>query len=261
MRLSILGLLVFVSVFVLGGQSHAQTETEEDEGITLATQQLERGEYEEAEKTIRRNILRPLEDRAEAYRILGLSLCYQERFLEARAAFLEYLRSEPDAHLDPALVTPEVITLFEDVRARNLAEIEALRPKPKKKRYLLLNLVPGAGQFQNGSRTKGVLIAVGLGSLLAANVGSYYWLKNNCDSETRVCGNADEEGASKARDYQTVNQLTGFAAIGLYAYSVIDGYLGYRAAERAERNPNPNQMRFGLAPQQGGAQAHLSFDF
>jgi tetratricopeptide (TPR) repeat protein len=259
MKLIILGLLILVSLVVNEQSSHAQAEA--DVGIALAAQQLERGEFEEAEKTIRRNILRPLENRAEAYRILGLSLFYQERFLEARAAFLEYLRAEPDAHLDPALVTPEAITLFEDVRARNLTEIESLRPKPKKKRYLLLNLVPGAGQFQNGDTTKGVVIAVGLGALLAANVGSYYWLKNNCDSETRVCGNADDAGASKARDYQTVNQLTGVAAIGVYAYSIIDGYLGYRAAERAENNPTRNHMRFGLLPHSGGAQVRWSLGF
>ncbi len=257
MRAIVLSLLV---VFVAQSQvSYAQ---EDDAlGIALAAKQLESGEYEAAEKTIRRSILKPLEDRAEAYRILGLSLFYQERFLEARAAFLEYLRSEPDAHLDPALVPPEAITLLEDVRARNLAEIEALRPKPKKKRYLLLNLVPGAGQFQNGDSTKGIVIAVGLGSLLTANIATYFWLKNNCDSETRVCGNPDDEGASKARDYQTVNQLAGFAAIGVYAYSIVDGYLGYRAAERAEKNPTRNHMRFGLLPRFGGAQVRWSFDF
>ena len=259
MKSFLLGLLVIVSLLATAQNSHAQAD--EELGIDLAARQLERGEYEEAEKTIRRNILRPLEDRAEAYRILGLSLFYQERMLEARAAFLEYLRSEPDAHLDPALVAPEAITVFEDVRARNLAEIESLRPKPKKKRYLLLNLVPGAGQFQNGERVKGVVIAVGLGSLIAANVATYYWLKNNCDSQTRVCGNADDDGAGKARDYQTVNQLTGVAAIGVYAYSVIDGYLGYRSAKRAENNPTQPHMRFGLGPQQGGAQVHWSLSF
>tara|TARA_R110002073_G_scaffold300298_1_gene467602 strand:- start:17961 stop:18740 length:780 start_codon:yes stop_codon:yes gene_type:complete len=259
MKSIVLGLFVIVGLLATEQNSHAQAD--EEAGIDLAARQLERGEYEEAEKTIRRNILRPLEDRAEAYRILGLSLFYQERILEARAAFLEYLRSEPDAHLDPALVAPEAITVFEDVRARNLAEIESLRPKPKKKRYLLLNLIPGAGQFQNDERAKGVIIAVGLSSLIAANVATYYWLKNNCDSQTRVCGNADDDGAGKARDYQMVNQLTGVAAIGVYAYSIIDGYLGYRSAERAENNPTRPHMRFGLGPYEGGAQVHWSLTF
>ncbi len=260
MKSLVLSLLAVLFVIVAAEEPSYAQEGEEA-GIAIAAKQLELGEFEAAEKTIRRSILRPLENRAEAYRILGLSLFFQERFLEARAAFLEYLRSEPDAHLDPALVPPEAITLFEDVRARNLTEIESLRPKPKKKRYLLLNLVPGAGQYQNGDKTKGVVVAVGLGALLAANVATYYWLKNNCDSETRVCGNTDEGGANKARDYQTANQITGVAAIGVYAYAIIDGYMGYRAANRAENNPTRNDMRFGLLPQDGGAQVHLSLNF
>lgn len=232
-----------------------------DGGVGQAAEELSRGEFESAEKTVRKSLLAPGIDRAEAYRVLGLALFFQDRILEARAAFLEYLRTDPDAHLDPALVPPEAITLFEDVRARNLAEIEALRPKPKRKRYLLLNLVPGAGQRQNGETTKGIIIAVGLGSLLAANLGSYYWLEKNCDDVTRVCGSADDDRAGTARNLQTLNQLSGVAAIGLYGYAIIDGYLGYRAAERAERAPTRNHMRYGLVPTQGGASARLVLSF
>ena len=257
---------VILSIFVLlildwGGGREVHAQTDGGASVSRAAEELGRGEFEAAEKTIRQSLLGPVEDRSEAYRVLGLSLFYQERILEARAAFLEYLRSDPDAHLDPALVPPEAITLFEDVRARNLAEIEALRPKPKKKRYLLLNLVPGAGQLQNGETTKAIIIAVGLGTFLAANLGSYYWLKTNCDGETRVCGDADGDGASTARDFQTVNQLSGIAAIGIYGYAVVDGILGYRAAQRAEQRPAGGHMRFGVLPSKGGARIHWALEF
>ncbi len=112
-----------------------------------------------------------------------------------------------------------------------------MRPKPKKKRYLLLNLVPAGGQFQNGERGKGIAVAVGIGTLLAANLGSYYWLKKNCDAMTRVCGDATTSEAKTARQVQSANQISGVAMFGLYAYSVIDGYLGYQRAEGAERTP------------------------
>lgn len=243
----------FVSLVIcLGFAGDAWSQSGAESGVVRATEQLERGEYQAAERTIRESLIGLVDERAEAYRILGLSLFYQDRQPEARAAFLTYLRAEPDAHLDPALVPPEAITLFEDVRARNLAEIESLRPKPKKKRYLLLNLVPGAGQFQNGDRGKGIVIAAGMGTLLAANIGSYYWLRSNCDNETRVCGDVDGDDARTARNFQTVNLLSGVGAIGLFAYSVVDGYLGYRAAETAENNPTPNYLGIGLLPTSNG---------
>ncbi|MCP4449776.1 MAG: hypothetical protein GY811_31260 [Myxococcales bacterium] len=253
--------LVLSLLVALVGERDVWAQAEGDEGVALAGKQLERGEFEAAEKTIRRALLGVGNERAEAFRVLGLALFFQERLLEARAAFLDYLRSEPDAHLDPALVPPEAITLFEDVRARNLAEIESLRPRPKKKRYLLLNLVPGAGQRQNGDTTKGIIVAVGLGALLATNIGSYYWLKNKCDDVTRVCGDADEDDARGARDMQVVNQFSGVAAVGVYTYAVIDGFLGYRAAKRAESMRTRHHMGFDLLPTKEGARAQWSVEF
>ena len=255
-----LGIVVMLGILLATGGNLLAHDVV-DGGVGKAAEELSRGEFENAEKSVRKALLALDVDRAEAYRVLGLALFFQERLLEARAAFLEYLRNDPDAHLDPALVPPEAITLFEDVRARNLAEIEALRPKPKRKRYLLLNLVPGAGQYQNGEKTKGIILAAGLGTLLAANLGSYFWLENNCDDVTRVCGDADGDGAGTARDLQLLNQLSGVAAIGIYGYAVIDGYLGYRAAERAERRPTRNHMRYGVLPTQSGANVHLMFAF
>ncbi len=228
--------------------------------LALAARQLEDGELVSAERTLRRFLLQPSAERAEAFRLLGLSLFYQERALEARAAFLDYLLLRPDAHLDPALVPPEAISVFEDVRARNFSEIESRRPKPKKKRYMLLNLVPGAGQLQNGDSAKAVVIGLGLGAAITANVASYYWLTKNCDKQTRVCGEPDEP-SSKATDIQVLNQLSGATAIGIYVYAVIDGYLGYRSAERAEKTPTRDHMRVGVLPNSGGTAVQFSWTY
>ena len=67
-----------------------------------------------------------------------------------------------------------------------------------------------------------IVIAAGMGTLLAANIGSYYWLRSNCDNETRVCGDVDGDDARTARNFQTVNLLSGVGAIGLFAYSVVE---------------------------------------
>jgi len=259
MRSILIGALALVAF--LGSPSRSGAEESVSRGVVKASQLLEQGEYVAAEKRIRRALIGLVDERerAEAFRVLGLSLFHQARTEEARASFLDYLRRDPDAHLDPALVPPEAITLFEDVRARNLSEIEALRPKPKKKRYLLLNLVPAGGQFQNGDRGKGIAVAVGIGTLLAANLGSYYWLKKNCDAMTRVCGDATTSEAKTARQVQSLNQLSGVAVFGLYAYSVIDGLVGYKRGKQAERTPA--HMGLSLLPTDGGVEVGWLVNF
>jgi len=68
--------------------------------------------------------------RAEAYRLLGLSLFYQGKKGESYSAFLEYLYLEPDAELDPFYVPPAAVSFFENVKKEagdKLAPIRAQR--------------------------------------------------------------------------------------------------------------------------------------
>ena len=118
------------------------------------------------------------------------------------------------------MVPPEAVAFFEDVRLRHDAMLRALRPRPR--RWLALDFLPPWGQFQNGQRTKGWVIAgIGLG-LLAADVGTYALLRSWCSSGDHTC---DDGGAhtSAARTLRTVNLLAGSALIGLYLYGVVDG--------------------------------------
>lgn len=230
--------------------------------IAEANASLEVGDFERAEVSVRAIIGRVAaskEERAEAFRILGLLKFNEQANAEARAAFLEYLRLNPDAHLDPAMVTPEAITLLEDVRARNLAELDAYRQKPEKKRYLLLNLVPAAGQIQNGERTKGILLASGMGLLLATNLGSYFTLKSYCDEVDRTCSSGDEDRTATARNLQSVNVLSGIGLLSLYAYSVVDGYLGYK--RHSERQKGRDHMSFQVIPVPGSTSVAFRLSF
>lgn len=233
--------------------------------IEQANRALDAGEYEHARVMVHAildgepAITRA--ERGEGFRILALVNFFEDKLDLSRAAFLEMLRSDPDAHLDPALVPPEAISLLEDVRARNSAELEAYRKKPRKKRYLLLNLVPAGGQFQNGERTKGYVLATGIGLLFSANLGSWLALESYCDNEDRTCSTSDGiDKADTARTLQTVNVVAGVGLISLYAYSVLDGYLGYRRAQRRERESD-DYMSFALVPTQQGASFAWSLRF
>jgi tetratricopeptide (TPR) repeat protein len=68
--------------------------------------------------------------RAEAYRLLGLSLFYQGKKADAYNAFLQYLFLDPTAELDPFYVPPAAVSFFEEVKKEaepRLAPIRAQR--------------------------------------------------------------------------------------------------------------------------------------
>ncbi len=68
--------------------------------------------------------------RAEAYRLLGISLFNLGRKGEAYSAFLELLYLEPDTELDPFYVSPGIVALFDQVKkdsSEKLAPIRAQR--------------------------------------------------------------------------------------------------------------------------------------
>lgn len=203
------------------------------------------GEYAEATRLARPiarddRVARP--DRAEAWRIYGLALYLMGLEEEADAALFEYLKLEPDAHLDPALVPPEAIVFFEAVRARHAAELERYRPRPPpRRRFAALNLLPPAGQFQNRQPAKGWAIGLTEVALLATNVTTYVLLRDMCGVD---CG----EDPSTARTLKTVNLISGGLFLGVVLYGVVDGFLVYRRQGAEERAGVP----FAVAPVDGG---------
>jgi hypothetical protein len=185
---------------------------------------------------------RPIErkDRAEAWRVLGLAEYALGRRAEAEAAFYACLRLHPDARLDPVLVPPDVIHFFEEVRARHKAELDALRPRPKRRRWFMLNFAPPGGQLQNGETTKAWIIGSAGAALVATNITTYVFLRRWCGSAGGSSTCDDAPSTDAARTMQIVNLASGVGALGLYAYSVIDGLRGYRQRnEEAAPAPAP----------------------
>src|SRR5262249_21362868 len=134
-------------------------------------------------------------DLAEAHRLAGLAAFYLQRQPDAERHFLEYLKLEPDGHLDPSLYPPEVLNYFNEVRSKHDVELRALR---RSKRYMALNLLPPAGQFQNGETTKGIVIASLLGAFAITNVTSYFVLRSWC---TEVAGNTTTATCDDHKDH------------------------------------------------------------
>jgi hypothetical protein len=223
-----------------------------------ASAALDAGEHQRA-ADLARGVLAnpdvPAPDRAEAWRLFGLASFFLERFPDAEEAFLAYLKVEVDGRLDPAVVPPEAIVFFEDVRARHAAELRKYRPGPERRRYRALNLLPPAGQFQNGQPTKGWVIA-GLGSLaLATNIGTYVTLRRWCEESTGVCRSGGESRTDSARTMRTVNMTAGVVFVGTVLYGMYDGFRHFR--------PNRPRARTSvqLVPSPDGAFASIRILF
>ncbi len=160
-------------------------------------------------------------------------------------ALLEYLKLDVAARLDPSQVPPEMLAFFEDVRARNAAELRRYRPRSTRRRSRVLNLLPPFGQFQNGQRTKGLLVA-GVGMVaLVSNIGTYGLLRQWCSKTTGLCMSSGVSREGEARILRTVNLVSGAVLVGTVAYGIIDGFVHSRTA--------PPKVSVGWMPLQRGA--------
>lgn len=176
-------------------------------------------------------------DLAEAHRLAGIAALFVQppRPDLAEQHFLAYLRIDLDGHLDPALYPPEVVTFFNDVRARHAAELRALRPRGK--RYAVLTLVPPFGQFQNGDRTKGWIIAGTLGAFAVTNITTVLLLRRWCTTvsrdgkSSRVCDDPVNH-YDEAKTARSIQILSAVGLIATYVYGVYDGVRGYRRETR-----------------------------
>lgn len=105
------------------------------EAMNRARATFEYGDYPQASKLLSQLVetgrfeSAPL--RAEAYRLLGLSLFYQGRKGEAYSAFLEYLYLEPDAELDPFYVPPAAVSFFESVKKEAAPKLAPVRAQKR----------------------------------------------------------------------------------------------------------------------------------
>ena len=120
--------------------AQAQPAPEDDsraaaDALNRARVTFEYGDYAQASKLLSALVeagrFESLHSRAEAYRLLGLSLFYQGRKGEAYKAFLEELYIEPDAQLDPFFVPPAAVSFFDEVKREAEPRLAPLREQKR----------------------------------------------------------------------------------------------------------------------------------
>ncbi|HEX8111361.1 MAG TPA: hypothetical protein VF516_26710 [Kofleriaceae bacterium] len=218
------------------GVVHAEPDASTSELLRQGNTAALAGDWSHVSQLIEPLLLHPLAaaDLAEAHRLAGLAALFQQHGDVAERHFLAYLRIAPTGRLDPALYPPEAVTFFSDVASRHAAELGS-RPSPSRSWWL--TLIPPFGQLQNEERTKAYALGGVLGTLLVADLTSYYFLSKWCavtdgpKGGGLSCYNGSDHNHEAAR-LRPYNIASGIGVIAVYAYGVVDGILGYRRRSR-----------------------------
>jgi len=222
------------------------------------------------------------DDAIEAYRILGTAEARLGHDEAGRDAFHRLLLREPDYALDPFLVEPRVVELFDAVKRSSEAELAPIRERRRaereqaraaeeaaraprvvrvRERLYLLNWMPfGIGQYQNGDRAKGTAIAAAEVALAAVNLGAILFHNQIADDRSRRCPVTQASGCSRPpytdsdrrllQRTDTVKYVSAGLFWAVYAYGVVDAHLHYVPRVETE-----------LSPREAGAILKLSWGF
>ncbi len=251
----LLVLVLAVAGVVAPARGSAQPGVDPAATLSAAQDALRDGDYAAVLELVARIVEAPARaDRAEAWRLRGLASYFLGDLAGAEVAFLDYLKLDLDGRLDPTLVPPEAVTFFEDVRSRHAAELRALRPRQK--RYRVLNLVPVAGQLQNGETTKGLVIGGLELGLAVTNVTTYLVLRSWCKRDGFTCESDGGDIPVAGRRVRFANYASGIALIGVYAYGVWDAFRGHRRRNREQAAPVVS-----VVPMEGGVGLGTSLSF
>lgn len=153
------------------------------------------------------------EERIAVHSYLGFSYVILRRELEAKHHFLEWLKIEPEAQLDPVLVPPNIIRVFQ--LAKDALQKEYTSPlssaKNRLDRWPLMKPVisrsliyPGWGHYYAGEKTKGMII---MGSETALLMGTYLAHKHYLEAQEAYYQERDiSQMTEKFRQYQNANR-------------------------------------------------------
>jgi hypothetical protein len=189
--------------------------------------------------------------------------------------------------LEPLIYTEGQVKLFDETRKdvearaerdRKLRELEEERDRLRRlaentqafeTRSFGLNFAPlGAGQFQNGHRTKGLIVAGGQAATAITSLGIFLYLAGTYGLEAKV----PLEDANSVRRLQQIEVATGAAFFAIYAYSIVDGIIYYKPRVRTEVDPalleelkkkrpkTSSRVRFGPMLLPGGAGVGIAWE-
>jgi hypothetical protein len=200
------------------------------------------------------------DDLLEAHVLLGACGFETGDRAIARREFEQALYLAADSALDPQLFSAGAVRFFEDTktaieeRTRRNADKRVLaeeRERLLKYRESLIvyevrpfyvNFVPfGAGQFQNGDRTKGLLFSTAQALTFAASAGIWVYLTSQYGYNGRV----PPEDAENVRLMQQLEIGAGIAFWSIYSWSVVDSLLHYKPRAQVEGDDSllPEELR------------------
>jgi hypothetical protein len=177
-------------------------------------------------------------DRLEALRVYGIACTLTGRKTAAEGAFLLLLREEPSTRLDPALVRPEAVAFFDEVRARHRNELLAAYRKNRRPHYWALDLIPLAGQMQNRQWKKAIVFGAIELALLATNITTGVLL-DHYEGDMHTFG-MHQAAFEPLRD---VNWISFGLLLGVTAGGLVDAFVV--GARRADRD-RQTEARLGL---------------
>lgn len=200
------------------------------------------------------------DDLLEAHVLLGACGFETGDRVIARREFEQALYLSADSALDPQLFSADAVRFFEDTRnaleerTRRNAEKRALAEERERLRQyreslivyevrpFYVNFVPfGAGQFQNGERTKGLLFSTAQALTFAASAGIWVYLTSQYGYNGRV----PPEDAENVRLLQQLEIGAGIAFWSIYSWSVVDSLLHYKPRAQVEGDDSllPEDLR------------------
>ncbi len=125
------------------------------------------------------------------------------------------------------------ITLFLSAFARVcIAQSEELRPISPVGSIVRSSIIPGWGQYYSRSPIRGTLSIIGVGASVAGALAAHQSFQNIYTNQYLPSATIDPKSEEALAQYKRSNeryklrQLFIYGAIGVWAYSVIDSYIG-----------------------------------
>lgn len=241
------------------------------------------GRYETVVKLLRpiveRGLLRRRADRLEGLRLYGICLYLTGRKSAAAQVFRSLIDQAPQTRLDPRIVQPEVVAAFERIRLPRLRRLrdQARRAREKRRtrarralarRWSILNLIPSAGQFQNGQWKKGLVVLSLELTMLAANLASYYLLRSTSLRQPDgtfvqkdADGNVVHDRRTLAKALMGINYASLGVLLGTLLYGVADGFYFHYHHKRRLNRIIERPLSVMPLPAPGGAGLSLTLIF
>ncbi|MFQ5568663.1 MAG: hypothetical protein ACE5G0_03250 [Rhodothermales bacterium] len=183
---------------------------------------------------------------ADVHTILGL-LAFSQNPSETRYQFTQALNLNPRLALDSLMVSPKILTFFEQVKS----ELAQARPDenttPSAVRYVIVEdrrveaalrsmVLPGWGQLHKGERTKGRIL-LGVWGAAAGGLVTTHLLRRQAENRYRA---ADTPADALARygpfdRWHKARNAFLLGAAGVWIYSYVDALIAGTPSERRHR--------------------------